>query len=81
MTVVNSGYTSSRGASVTPSDSGSIEKFDALYIGGAGNVVITGMDGVDIPFNSVSAGSTLQQSGTQVKSTGTTATNIVAMRI
>lgn len=68
---------------VTPSDSTDVT-FDALFVGGAGNVTVnpeTGGQGGNITITGVTAGSILPIAGYRVRSTGTTATNIVALRI
>lgn len=65
---------------VTPNDSTALTKTSrAVYVGGAGNLTVTMADGVDVVFNSVPAGFILPIRVTYVKSTGTTATNIVSM--
>jgi hypothetical protein len=68
------------GVAVTPSDS-TVQpggKFDALYVGGAGNVTLfTG--GAAILFTAVPAGTILPVGGTRVNSTATTATAMVAL--
>jgi len=65
---------------VTPSDtvdlSGGTAR--ALYVGGAGDVVVV-MDGQDITWAGMPAGGYIQAFVTRVKSTGTTATNILAL--
>jgi hypothetical protein len=67
-----------RGVSVTPSDSTTLQ-FKRLFVGGAGNVVIE-LEGSDTPltFTGVPAGTYLDVSGRRVKA-ATTATNIVAL--
>lgn len=66
------------GASVTPSDSATIGRTRALYIGGAGDVAVRFSNGATATHASVPAGSTLMVEVDKVLSTGTTATNIVA---
>lgn len=69
-----------QGAAVTPSDSvdivGGITR--ALWVGGAGNVRAI-MGGAEVNFLAVPAGTLLKIACTRVNSTGTTATNIVAL--
>ena len=66
---------------VTPNDVAMI-KFDALYVGTSGDVVISNAEtGSEETFASVPGGSILPISGDQVKATGTTASNIIALRI
>jgi len=63
---------------VTPSDSTDLAYTSrALYIGGAGNLVVTMAGGGDITFSAVPAGSILPIRVTRVKATSTTATSIV----
>jgi hypothetical protein len=69
------------GVAVTPSDATVYTPpLDALYVGGAGNLTVTGCDGASYTFDAVSAGAIYNVQVTQVKATGTTATNIVALR-
>lgn len=65
--------------SITPADS-DIDHVSALYIGGAGNVAVIAVGGGEVTFNSVPAGTILPIACTQVKSTGTSATNIVGLK-
>ena len=64
---------------VTPNDSATLPLFSWLHIGGAGDVVVTGPNGVDATFKGLVAGQKLDVSGVKVKATGTTATFIVAV--
>ena len=67
-------------SSVTPDDGDQIDPpFRALYVGTAGDVVITSLSGVDATYKNVAAGRILPVAGVKVKDTGTTATDIVAM--
>jgi hypothetical protein len=71
-------YTSS--ASVTPSDGTDLTNVTrALFIGGAGNLVVIDQSGNTTTFTGVAAGTLLTLRVTRVKATGTTATNIVAL--
>jgi hypothetical protein len=64
---------------VTASDS-TIVKYRALYVGGAGDVAVQMLaDGNSVTFKAVPAGTTLWIEVDMVKSTGTTATNIVGL--
>lgn len=65
-------------AAVTPSNT-TVISARALYIGGAGNVAVTALDGSTATFTSVPAGTILPVVVTKVMATGTTATNIVAL--
>lgn len=51
----------------------------AIYVGGAGNIVITGLDGADFTLVAVPAGSIIPVMPLAVKATGTTATNLVGL--
>ncbi len=50
-----------------------------LYVGGAGDVAVLMLDGTALTFSSVPAGTLLPIRVSRVKSTGTTATNMVAL--
>jgi hypothetical protein len=64
---------------VTPSDTTAV-KFRALYIGGTGDVTVQTLgDGTTTTFKAVPVGTTLWIGCTLVKTTGTTATNIVGL--
>lgn len=64
---------------VTKSDSTVLNATRALYIGGDGNVAVTMSGGGDATFVGLLAGTILPVRVTKVLSTGTTATNIVAL--
>lgn len=64
---------------VSPSDTNTLNFTRGLYVGGAGNLAVTMKDGTTVTFTGVTAGQILPVSVTQVKATGTTATNIVAV--
>lgn len=69
------------GAAVTPSDATVYTPpLDALYVGGAGNLALVGVDGASYTLNGVLAGTLYNVQATKVMATGTTATNIVALR-
>lgn len=70
-----------RAHAVTPHDSNSSINGQCLglFVGGAGDVKVTMSDGVDCTFSGVTAGSWMPISAIAVKSTGTTATSIVAI--
>ena len=63
---------------VTPSDTLSLGATSTIYIGGAGNIKVVTTGGDTVTFNGVLAGIFLPVAVTQVFSTGTTATNMVA---
>lgn len=66
---------------ITKSDTDELAKFSrALYVGGAGDVtVILQKDTVAVTFVAVPAGTILPIAVKQLKSTGTSATDIVAL--
>ena len=71
----------SKHAAVTPSDSALLDPgFDVtgIYVGGAGNIALT-LNGVEVTYVGVAAGSIIPGQFTKVASTGTTATNLVAV--
>lgn len=65
-------------AAVTPSDSTDLTYISrALYVGTGGNIVVTMMGGGDVTFPNVQDGTFLPIRVSRVKSTSTTASNIV----
>jgi hypothetical protein len=66
------------GVAVTPNDS-TVVAFRALYVGATGNVSVMGLDGATVTFASVPAGGILPIACIRVRSTGTTASNIVGL--
>lgn len=64
---------------VTKSDE-TVIRFDALYVGGAGDVAVVTNRGTTVTFVGVQAGSILPVSGTKVMSTNTDATDILGLR-
>ncbi|MGI0017019.1 MAG: spike base protein, RCAP_Rcc01079 family, partial [Nitrososphaera sp.] len=68
------------GEAVTPSDTVDLTNISrALYVGGAGAVVVTMRDGNDLTFSGVPAGKVLDIRVSRVKATGTTATLMIAL--
>lgn len=67
---------------VTPSDALSLPfRCKRLWVGGAGNVSLLARDGVTpVVYTAVPAGTYLRVRASYVRSTGTTATNIIAER-
>lgn len=51
----------------------------AIYVGGAGAVVITTVAGTDVTFSGLPAGMILPVRAVRVKATGTTATGLVGL--
>ena len=70
--------TGSDAAAITPSDTATFDLCRALWIGGSGTIKIRTARGSDVSFV-VLAGGELPMQATMVWSTGTTATNIVAI--
>lgn len=64
---------------VTPSDATVLNTTKALYVGGAGAVAVTMAGGGNVTLAAVPVGTILPVAVTKVLSTGTTATNIVAL--
>ncbi len=70
-------YSSAKtGTTVTPSDA-TVLNFDALYIGGAGDVVVS-LDGIVTTYVGVNGGAFFPVAGDRVMA-ATTATDIVAV--
>jgi hypothetical protein len=68
------------GIAVTPSDATVLTPTKGLYIGGAGNVTVDFADGTTgVLLTAVAVGTLYPISVVKVKSTGTTATAIVAI--
>lgn len=65
---------------VTPSDATVLSATRALFVGTGGDVAVTMAGGGDVTFTNVPDGTTLPISVTKVLATGTTASDIVAMR-
>lgn len=64
---------------ITPSDSTSLSGVRALYVGAGGDVTVQGGSGQSVLFKAVPTGAVLPIQAGKVMSTGTTATNIVAL--
>lgn len=70
----------SSAAAVTTHDTNELANLTTrVFVGGAGNIKVTMMDGTDVTFTGVIAGSVLPIRVRRIFATGTTATNIVAM--
>ena len=72
-------YSARGGAAVTKRDITILTNVRALDVGGAGDVALTFVDGSTATLVGVLAGTILPVQVTKVMSTGTTATNIVAL--
>jgi hypothetical protein len=64
---------------VTPHDT-TANKFESLYTGAGGTIIVKTQDGTTVTFASTQAGTILPIKTTLVLSTGTTATSIVGFR-
>jgi hypothetical protein len=80
MAVITSNAPYQGGVTVTASDSTVLGRTRAIWVGGAGNMAVKMADGDIIVFIGITAGTMLPISVTQVRSTSTTATNILALR-
>jgi hypothetical protein len=66
---------------VTPSDSVDLVNMSrALWVGGAGNISVIMHSGATVTFSGIAAGTLLPIRVSRVRSTGTTATNILALQ-
>lgn len=77
---IENGKTSRRYKAVTPHDTNVLANGEcsALYVGTGGHVVLVDVDGDSCTFKNVPDGGTIPAQTLIVKSTGTTATDIVA---
>jgi hypothetical protein len=67
-------------AAVTPSDANDLANVaSAVYVGGAGALVVITAGGETVTFAAVPAGTTIPLRVARVKATGTAATSIVAV--
>jgi hypothetical protein len=64
---------------VAPSNSTEITTTRSLYVGTGGNVAVTMVDGDQVTFSNVPSGTMLPIQVIQVRATGTTAADILAM--
>lgn len=67
-----------KGVAVTPGTTTFQSNFRSLYVGTGGDIVVT-MAGTDVTFANVPDGTFLPVEGSDVKSSGTTASDIVAL--
>lgn len=68
----------SSAAAVTPGATALASVTRAIYVGGAGNVAVTMLDGQDVTFSGVAAGTLIPIRASHVLA-ATTATNILAL--
>ena len=66
-------------AAITKSDSTAVD-FDAIYVGGTGNVAVRTARGSTVTFSAVPAGSILPIKVDRVMDTNTTATGMVGLK-
>lgn len=64
---------------LTKSDSATFSPTRGLYVGGAGDVAVVDLSGNSVTLVGALAGSVLPIRCTQLLSTGTTATNVIAL--
>lgn len=69
----------SRAAAVTLSDSAAVECTRGVYVGGAGDLKVTFVEGGEVTFVGVVAGTLLPIQVVVIWSTGSTATSVVAL--
>ena len=70
----------SHGAAITPHDTNELTNVTrGIYVGGAGNVKVTTVDGDTITYVAVPVGTTLDVQAKIVFATLTTATNLLAL--
>lgn len=68
------------GAAVTPDDNNDLATSSRmLWVGGAGNIALVTVRGSAVTLSNVPAGTLLPIRAARIKSTGTTATNMVAL--
>lgn len=67
-------------AAVTPHDTNTIAPTRGIYVGTAGNLKVMMNDGTALTFTAIAAGIVHPIAAIMVYSTGTTASNIVALR-
>ncbi len=73
------GYPVTKFKSAIPDDTANLDHLpDGLYVGGAGNLTVMGIDGVQATFI-VTAGSYHPLRPRRIMSTGTSATNIIIL--
>jgi len=68
------------GAAITPSDSVNLTDIcRAIYVGGAGNIVVVWTDDTTSTFVAVPVGTTLYVAAKRINLSSTTATNLLAL--
>jgi hypothetical protein len=70
--------TAGSGFSITPDDDNDLAQIaNAIYCGGAGDIVLVTPSGAQLTFSAVAAGTVLPFKAKKVLATGTTATNLI----
>lgn len=65
---------------ITPADGADLAfAARALYVGGAGDIALRTLEGTDVTFRALNAGTVLPVGAVRVAATGTTAQNIVGL--
>jgi hypothetical protein len=68
------------GAAITPSDTVDLPApARAIFVGGAGNIVLVTLGGTTLTFQGLLAGQILPVAASRVRATSTTATNLIAL--
>ena len=75
----NATVSARRAVAVTLNDSTLLENTRALFIGGFGNLKVTMVEGGDVTFVGLTAGTILPIQVTKCWSTGSTVTNVIAL--
>lgn len=68
------------GESVTPHDTNNIDPTKGVYVGTSGDLKVNMLDGTALTFVGIAAGMIHPLTVTRVYSTGTTASDIIALR-
>lgn len=77
---MSSTVTGPKAFALTPSDTvNEARQFEAIYVGGAGNIALVNQDGTSVVFTAVPVGSQLRVAGKRVNATLTTATLLVGI--
>ena len=67
---------------ITPADGAGLQwstPIRGIYVGGAGNIAITALDGSTATLIAAAVGTVLQVGALRIAATGTTATNLVGL--
>jgi hypothetical protein len=72
-------YGVTKGVSITPSDTDKIQLTRGIYVGVSGNLAVLNDDDTTVIYKNVAGGYQFGVHTTQVLSTGTTATELIAL--